>query len=197
MPKRRDDIQDPHLLGEIALIKGEDASLAILANYFRQQQNPSPNILKTLSRYLDGDGDDEWVMRFTPRTGRPPTRAAGAEIHLSQSLFSMAEDCINGKDVHSHREVLLMLAENLDPEGQGKWKLVYSRPREGNPSTKLQNELKKARFGLRAQQLYAKFGNLREADDQLRAEAYMGFDERSRKRAVQFVNRTNKDKPTK
>jgi hypothetical protein len=60
-------VTNPHLRAELA------ATEATLAKYFESEAIPCSDVIKNISRYLDGDADD-WILRFKSRNGRRSTK---------------------------------------------------------------------------------------------------------------------------
>jgi hypothetical protein len=185
-------IADPHLRAELASCDGQ---AKLLAGYFRSEWPPRLEVLKNLSRHLNGS--ENWNLSFVVRNGRPPRARSGSlwedgqESNLANSLLMLVEGIANNSISQSEtpgaQKFLAELADALDPNGPGKWKLFFKRPRRGNPSTQLQNTIRKAILGHRALHLYSELKNWRKVDEKLDEAKPDAIDSKSRKAAVKLV----------
>jgi hypothetical protein len=185
-------ISDPHLQAELACCDGQGK---LLAGYLRTQWPPSSEVLKSLSRHLDGS--DNWNLKFVVRNGRPPVTRAGGFLEegqegaISSKLYLLGEAIANNSmprsEVQSAQRFLSDLADALDSAGAGKWKLSFKRPRRGNPSTPLRNTIRLAVLGHRALALYRVLKNWRKVDDKLDEGKPDATDSKLRKAAVRLV----------
>jgi hypothetical protein len=190
-------IADPHLRAELACCDGHGK---LLAGYFREEWPPNPDVLKSLSRHLNGS--ENWNLRFVVRNGRPPKVRSGSlweggqECNLATALYLLGERFANcstsQSDIPSIQKFLGELADALNPGGASKWKLSFERPRRGNPSTPLQNDIRLAELGSRALDLYAVLKNWRKVDEKLDEGKSDATDSKLRKRAVGFVRKNQK-----
>jgi hypothetical protein len=190
-------IANPHLRAELACCGGQGK---LLAGYLRTEWPPSSEVLKSLSRHLNGS--DSWNLRFVVRNGRPPaTRTGdlweeGQESTISRRLYllgeAIANRSISRSEIQNVQKFLIELANALDPAGRGKWKLSFQRPRRGNPSTPLRSTIRLAVLGHRALALYAVLKNWRDVDDKLDEGKSDATDSKLRKLAVRLVRNPKK-----
>jgi hypothetical protein len=190
-------IANPHLRAELACCDGQGK---LLASYLRTEWPPSSEVLKSLSRHLDGS--DNWNLRFVVRNGRPPaTRTGelweeGQEGVISHRLHLLGEGIANNSiprsEIQKAQKFLIELADALDSAGAGKWKLSFKRPRRGNPSTPLRSNIRLAILGHRALALYAVLKNWRKVDDKLDEGKPDATDSKLRKLAVRLVRNPGK-----
>ena len=198
---------DPHIAAEEASVSGRARSIAI---YLKKYRQPNIEVLLNIARYLRGD-DPSWTLRFISRGGRPPKIRTdpqqsmwvpGAEGALSTTLemvcrasrtypqvLLMHADLVNNLEV---RDLIGRLADVLDPDiySAGKWKLVFKRPRRGNPRTDLQTEIADAVLKQAAEFLKTKEGLKTDsaAHDRLHAMDIIGSHSRRLRRATKRFN---------
>jgi hypothetical protein len=191
-------ITDPHLRAEFACRHGH---CKLLADYFKRTEwPPSHEVLKALSRHLDGSNN--WNLRIVVRDGRPPKIRSGAlweegqEGVISSRLYLLGEGIANNSilrsEIQNAQKFLIELADALDPAGTGKWKLSFKHPRRGNPSTSLRRTIKLAVLGHQALALYAVLKNWRKVDDKLDEDKPDATDSKLRKLAVRLVRNPGK-----
>jgi hypothetical protein len=190
-------ITDPHLQAELACCDGQGK---LLAGYLRTEWPPSSEVLKSLSRHLNGS--DNWNLRFVVRNGRPPKTRSGAlweeghEHTVANKLYLLGECVANysisQSEIPNAKIFLGELANALDPVGHGKWKLTFERPRRGNPSTPLRNTIRMAVLGHRALKLYSDLKNWRKVDEKLDEDKPDATDSKLRKAAVKLVRESRK-----
>ena len=191
-------ISDPHLRAELACSDGHGQ---LLAAYFRTEWPPCPDVLKSLSRHLDGS--ENWSLCFVVRNGPTPKARsgslweAGQESRLSILLYLVGEGLTNcsipESDIPIVQKFLGELANALDPKGTGRWKLRFDRPRRGKPSSEIKRALRMAECGHRDLDLYAELGNWRKVDEKVDEGKNEATDRsKSRKAAVRFVRKYRK-----
>jgi hypothetical protein len=199
---------NPHILAEQDSIYRRAKSIS---DYLRKYPQPNVQVLLNISRFLRAN--ENWLLRFTTRTGRPlksdpyqpPTIwGIGKESALSMALDDLCRswnpeigDLLMSTNIAKKPEVqdfLARLADVLDPDPllTEKWKLVYKKPRCGNPRTKLHTEISYIVFGKRALSLYRELETWPLVDDRLRELGLMGEDNTRRKRAVRLVRNSLK-----
>jgi hypothetical protein len=185
------------LRAELACCHGQSK---LLAKYFRTEWPPSPEVLKSLSRHLDGS--DNWNLRFVVRNGRPPKARTGElweegqERKVANKLYllgeSIANRSISQSEIPNAQLFLDELANALDPIGRGKWKLTFERPRRGNPSTPLRNIIRMAVLGHQALQLYSILKNWKKVDERLDEDKPDATNSKLRRAAVKLVQNSGK-----
>jgi hypothetical protein len=186
-------ITDPHLRAELACCHGHCKPLA---DYFKRTEwPPSHEVLKALSRHLDGSNN--WNLRFVVRNGRPPKIRSGAlweegqERALADKLYLLGEriayNLVSPSETPNLQTFLAELANAFDPRGNGRWKLSFERPRRGNPISQTRSDVKLAMLGQLSLRLRAELGNWNDADVALRDQyKVIGDDNSTRKKAVRF-----------
>ena len=207
----------PHILAEQNTFYGRAKHLAA---YLRKFPQPNVQVLQSLSRYLEGG--DNWNLRFITRNGRPPkvTPSYVQEIFwgigkenalsmaldrlsqstadaLSQSRNPGIEDLLIEPNIAATTEaqaILARLANVLDPDplSKEKWKLVFRRPRRGNPKTELHTTISDIFFGTYALQLYEELKKWDDVDCRLTAEGRMQDDNSRRIRCVRLVRNSKR-----
>jgi hypothetical protein len=190
-------ITDPHLRAEFACRHGH---CKLLADYFKRTEwPPSHEVLKSLSRHLDGSNN--WNLRIVVRDGRPPKIRSGAlweqgqERALAKKLYLLGEriayNLVSQLEIPNLQSFLAELANAFDPRGYGKWKLSFEHPRRGNPISQTRSDVKLAMLGQLSLRVRAKLGNWNDADVALRDQyKVIGDDNSTRKKAVRFYKRS-------
>jgi hypothetical protein len=143
---------DIHLKAELASLDGDSDELAA---YFKRNDLPNSNVLRAVARQLLPG--QEWKLQFRPRNGRPPKDISKADLPwapsheqiLSRSLDALASaldaQSVEPQTAHS---LARRLGEALAKSGPSKYRLVYKRPRVGNPSRPEMTALKKELLGV-------------------------------------------------
>ena len=200
-------IANPHLRAELA------ATEAALAKYFESEAIPCSDVIKNISRYLDGDADD-WILRFKSRNGRRSTKNPkpffweGQEKALSARLLTIAESldpwdqsgvlrCPPPVLDKVDKAILLELADalNQDQNRKSRWKLVFSRPGKGNPATPLEKEITSTIKGLAIEEARAIHGTWDKSLEKMSEDLPEALDETSFRRGWTHVRRARKNTP--
>ena len=187
-------IANPHLRAELA------ATEAALAKYFESEAIPCSDVIKNISRYLDGDADD-WILRFKSRNGRRSTKNPkpffweGQEKALSARLFGMVDRLQNLDQVDKNFLLELADALNQDRNRKSRWKLVFARPGKGNPATSLEKDLKLAIKGHYIEDAIALHGSWEKALDAISKDLPDAVDATSFRRGMTFLRRAKRNTP--
>jgi hypothetical protein len=193
-------IADPHLRAELASLKGDTVALA---QYLETEAFPSADVIKTISCFLDGD-DDTWKLKFKSRNGRRPTKNPkslwweGQEQALSAQLFRIGERLEGLLPLDkADKNTLLELADafNQDRNRKSRWKLVFTRPRRGNPATSLQKDLKLAIKGHDIEDAIALHGSWEKALEAISKDLPDAVDATSFRRGMTFLRRAKRNTP--
>ncbi|MCX7309354.1 MAG: hypothetical protein NTZ72_16000 [Afipia sp.] len=200
-PKSRPP-SSPDLLPEFEAKRGDPNDWFF--NQLIKPWPPSVAVLNALSRYLRGRRTVRRLKLIT-RNGRPSQEAIlmdcarGNEPSLAAKLESLARSIeagvVNAPDfpLVQARAFVDELANVLNPDGSGTWKLVFSkRFRPGNPSGGLRTTIKNSILGHRTEDLRTELGSLSAVYDEMDCSKKDIQDETTRKRALSLVRNPEK-----
>jgi hypothetical protein len=177
--ERKAQLADPqsHQAAPGAMLAIGRGDAAALSRYFREARYVDPCVLYALAKCLEGcrrnklrekcleqrgikdqrcticSGINDQKARFKIRNGKPPQSPRfdrrGTEGLLAKSLLSLARS-----KSPLPPQLRLMLANALDPDGKGKWKLKFSRGRKGRPGSPRRAAIKQATLGVLGLQMF-------------------------------------------